>query len=165
MGGRNAIVIGQKVLARLIGKTDRTVRTAIATLKEGHWIQVVKLNGPGTVCAYVVNDQVAWGEARNKMVLSSFSATVVASAEEQPKEDILPRVVLRRIPILYPGEQQLPSGPGEDPPSEPPLPGMEVDVPSIVVEEGTEGLFFNEIDETRLERFLSNPAPAEGPND
>ncbi|MCW5287473.1 hypothetical protein [Verminephrobacter eiseniae] len=47
------------------------------------WVSVVKLNGPGTVSAYVVNDRVAWGERRDKLHLSAFSATVVADQEDQ----------------------------------------------------------------------------------
>jgi hypothetical protein len=59
-----------------------------------------------------------------------FTAQVVADAEDQPPET-LERKDLRRIPVLYRGEQQLPTGDGEPPPSEPPLPGFEADLPSI----------------------------------
>ena len=38
---------------------------------------------------------------------------------------------LRRIPTLYPGEQQLPTGPGEEPPSQPSIPGLEPDLPAL----------------------------------
>ena len=43
---------------------------------------------------------------------------------------------LRRIPSLYPGELQLPSGPGQEPPSQPNLDGMEPDLPHIDQETG-----------------------------
>ena len=33
--------------------------------------------------------------------------------------------------LLFPGERQLPTGPGEDPPSQPALEGMETDLPHI----------------------------------
>lgn len=130
MGHQNAVVIPQKVLAKLIGVSDRTIRTAIADLVAERWISVVKLNGPGTVAAYVVNDRVAWGQRRDQLCLSVFSATIVADRDDQD-EILLGHADLRRIPTLYPGEQQLPTGPGEDPPSQPNLPGMEQDLPSL----------------------------------
>ena len=42
---------------------------------------------------------------------------------------------LRRIPTLYPGEMQLPSGPGDTPPSQPSIPGMEPDLPSLYADQ------------------------------
>ena len=131
MGHQNAVVVSQKVLAKLLGVTDRTVRTAIADLSAEKWIQVVKMNGPGTVAAYVVNDRVAWGQPRDQLRLSVFSATVVADAGDQDAAT-LSLGDLRRIPTLFAGERQLPVGPGEDPPSQPSIPGMEPDLPSIV---------------------------------
>jgi len=130
MGERNAVVISQKTLAKMLDVTDRTVRSAIAELVAGRWISVVKLNGPGTVSAYVVNDRVAWGERRDKLPLSVFSAVVVADHEDQD-EALLGHGNLRRVPSLYPGELQLPSGPGEEPPSQPNLGGLEPDLPHI----------------------------------
>jgi hypothetical protein len=130
MGHQNAVVIPQKVLAKLIGVSDRTVRTAIADLVADKWISVVKLNGPGTVAAYVVNDRVAWGQRRDQLCLSVFSATIVADRDDQD-EALLGHADLRRIPTLYPGEQQLPTGPGEEPPSQPTIPGLEPDLPAL----------------------------------
>ena len=130
MGEKNAVVISQKTLGKMLGVTDRTVRSAVADLVAERWISVVKLNGPGTVSAYVVNDRVAWGERRDKLPLSVFSAVVVADQGDQD-EALLGYGELRRIPSLYPGELQLPSGPGQEPPSQPNLDGMEPDVPAI----------------------------------
>jgi len=129
MGHQNAVVIPQKTLAKLVGCNTRTVQRALDDLIEGGWIQVVQLGSHGTVNAYVVNAAVAWGEKREHIGrLAVFHARVVADAEDQP-ESTLERKELRRIPALYPGEQQLPSGEGEDPPSQPPLPGFELDLP------------------------------------
>lgn len=132
MGHQNAVVISQKVLAKLIGVSDRTVRTAISDLVADRWISVVKLNGPGTVSAYVVNDRVAWGQSRGQLWLSTFSATIVADREDQ-SDSLLGHADLRRIPTLYPGERQLHAGPGEPPPSQPLLDGLEPDLPSIPI--------------------------------
>lgn len=130
MGHQNAVVISQKTLAKLMGVTDRTVRTALSDLVAERWIQIVKMNGPGTVAAYVVNDRVAWGQPRDQLRLSVFSATVVADVEDQDTAT-LDHVELRRIPTLFPGERQLPSGPGTEPPAQPALDGLEHDLPAI----------------------------------
>lgn len=130
MGHQNAVVVPQKVLAKLMGRSIDTVQRALRDLEAERWIQVVKMNGPGTVAAYVVNDRVAWGQPRDQLRLSVFSATVVADAEDQDTLT-LEHGELRRIPTLYPGERQLPSGPGAEPPSQPALDGMEPDLPAV----------------------------------
>lgn len=129
MGHQNAVVVSQKVLAELLGVTDRTIRTAIADLVAERWIQVVRL-GKGKEAAYVVNDRVAWGQSRDQLRLSTFSATVVADLDDQ-EEALLGHADLRRIPTLYPGEYQLPTGPGEEPPTQPTFPSMEPDLPTL----------------------------------
>lgn len=130
MGPQNAVVVPQKVLAKLMGRSIDTVQRALKDLEAERWIQIVKMNGPGTVAAYVVNDRVAWGQSRDQLRLSVFSATVVADAEDQEPLTLEPSD-LRRIPMLYAGERQLPTGPGEDPPSQPTMPGMEPDLPAL----------------------------------
>lgn len=130
MGHQNAVVVPQKVLAKLMGRSIDTVQRALRDLEAERWIQVVKMNGPGTVAAYVVNDRVAWGQPRDQLRLSVFSATVVADAADQDPLT-LEHSELRRIPTLYPGERQLPSGPGAEPPSQPTLDGMEPDLPAM----------------------------------
>lgn len=124
MGPQNAVVVSQKTLAKMLGCNERTIRNALTDLTTGNWVQVVRVNGPGTVAAYVVNDRVAWGQPRADLHLSVFSATVIADAEDQPQET-LSTVPLRRLPALFPGEQALPHGPGEPPPSQTLLEGME----------------------------------------
>ena len=126
----NAIVVSQKTLAKLMKCSLRTIQYAISDLAEGNWIQVVRLNGPGTVAAYVVNDRVAWGKSRDQLHTSTFSATVIADYEDQDLAS-LSNSALRQIPSLFSGERQLPTGPGEAPPSQPSIPGMEPDLPSL----------------------------------
>lgn len=116
MGDQNALVISQAVLAKRLGVSTRTVATAISDLAASQWIQVVRL-GKGKECAYVVNDRVAWDKPRGKLNLSLFSAQVVADADDQ---DELEGPDLKRIPVLFPGERQLPTGPGR--PAEPTSP-------------------------------------------
>jgi hypothetical protein len=129
MGHQNAVSVPQKVLAKLMDVSDRTIRTAITDLVAGNWIQVVRL-GKGKEAVYVVNDRVAWGQARSELCLSTFSATIIADAADQD-DATLSKTPLRRIPTLYPGERQLPTGPGEDPPSQPSIEGLEPDLPAL----------------------------------
>jgi hypothetical protein len=113
MGHQNALVVPQKTLAKLMGCNERTIRRAIDDLVKGRWVQVVQLGHMGTVNAYVVNSAVAWAEKREHIgSLSVFHARVVADAEDQPTDN-LDRSDLRRVPIIYPPEQALPSGDGE----------------------------------------------------
>ena len=129
MGHQKAVVIPQAVLAKLMNRSVDTVQRAVKDLVAGGWIQVVRL-GRGKEAAYVVNDRVAWGQPRDQLRLSVFSASVVADFDDQD-EALLGHGDLRRIPTLYPGELQLPTGPGEEPPSQPALDGLEPDLPHI----------------------------------
>ena len=129
VGNQNAVVASQKTLAKIMGVDVSTVKRALRDLKKGKWLQVVRLNGPGTVAAYILNDQVAWTQTRKKLSLSMFSAAIIADLEDQTAEDLESKA-LRKIPVLYPNEQQLPSGPPDDPPSQGILPGLEPDLPS-----------------------------------
>lgn len=128
MGHQNAVVISQALLAKLMGCSIETVKRAVRDLVAERWISVVRL-GKGKEAAYVINDRVAWGQPREQLRLSVFSAAVVADYDDQD-EALLGHNDLRRIPALFPGEQQLPTGPGEDPPSQPSMLGMETDLPS-----------------------------------
>lgn len=128
MSHQNAVVISQKTLAKIMGRSLDTVQRAVSDLVTERWIQVVRI-GKGKEAAYVVNDRVAWGQPRDQLNLSVFSANVVADIDDQDTAT-LEHSELRRIPALYPGERQLPSGPGEQPPSQQSLPGMEPDLPA-----------------------------------
>ena len=101
MGHQNAVVIAQKTLARMMGCSADTIQRAVRDLVDGRWIQIVQIGPRGTVNAYVVNANVAWGEARDHIQrLAVFTATVVADADDQPVE-LLKHRELRTIPIAY----------------------------------------------------------------
>lgn len=129
MGHQNAVVVSQGVLAKLMGCSVETVKRAVRDLSSEGWMQVVRI-GKGKEAAYVVNDRVAWGQPRDQLRLSTFSATVIADIDDQEPETLEHRD-LRRIPTLYPGEQQLPCGPGLAPPSQPIFDGLEPDLPAL----------------------------------
>lgn len=129
MDQSGAVVASQATLSKLCGYSAATVKRAIADLRSDRWIEVLQIGGKGGACAYVVNSRVAWADSREKLPMALFTARVIVSADEQARVEATP---LRRIPTLMrPGELQLPSGPGEDPPSQPGLPGLETDLPAI----------------------------------
>lgn len=130
MSAQNALVASHAVLAELCQCSVSTLKRSIADLKKHQWIDVKHIGPTGTVCAYIVNDEVVWGQSRDQRHLSTFRAQILISAKEQTPETLEP-VKLRRIPTLYPGEMQLPTGPGEDPPSQPTIEGMEPELPAL----------------------------------
>jgi len=128
--------MSQQTMARLMGCSRETIKRALAELRSGNWIEVRQIGPTGSVNAYVINDRVAWTGPRDGLRQSLFSATVVVSSEEQPDEaELGQQEPLRRLPRLYPQEKQLPHGEGLPPPSEPTLPGFEVDLPAPREEE------------------------------
>lgn len=131
VGPHNAVVVSQNTLMKLTRASRRTVQRALAVLVEDRWIEVRQVGQNGTVNAYIINDRVAWTGKRDGIRYSLFSASVVVSDEEQPDRDqIGHQKPLRCVPSIGRGEQQLPTGPGLAPPSEPAIPGFEPDLPS-----------------------------------
>ena len=133
VGDHNAVVISQKTLAGLASASRRGVQSALKILADDRWLQLVQIGGTGTVQAHVLNDTVVWSGPRDGLRYSKFSAVVIVSAEEQPG-GVIPELqeALRKVPRVFPGEQQLPTGEGLPPPSEMPLPGLEPDIPAIL---------------------------------
>jgi hypothetical protein len=123
-----AVIASYATLSKITGMSVATVRRAIDDLKADRWIEVVQIGGKGGANAFVINSRVAWAQGRDKLHLSAFTARVIADRDEQPHVDDTP---LRRIPTLHPGERQLPTGPGENPPAQPSIPGMEPDLPAL----------------------------------
>ncbi|WP_286840599.1 helix-turn-helix domain-containing protein [Acidiphilium sp. 34-64-41] len=133
MGRHNAIVVSQSNLARLARCSVRTLQRALDALRENLWIEVRQIGPNGTSCAYIVNDRIAWSGARDGIRYSLFSAAVLVSADEQQDQKELGSTAmepLEKIPAMFQGERQLPTGPGLDPPTQPPLVGLEPDLPT-----------------------------------
>ena len=129
-----AVVASHAALAALTGMSASTIKRAINDLKAGNWIQVVQVGGKGAANAFIVNSRVGWADARDKLHMASFSARVLADIDDQD-ESTISGPPLRRLPVLrHAGEGQLPTGPGGEPPSQPSIPGMEPDLPSIQAE-------------------------------
>lgn len=128
----NAVVISQRALSKATGMSLSTVKRGLSVLREGNWVEVRRIGPTGTAAAYILNDRVVWHGRRESIRYSLFSAAVIVDAEEQDdQQELEGQTPLRKLPKLYRGERQLPSGAGMPPPSEPPLPGMESDLPAI----------------------------------
>jgi len=125
-----AVVASHAALAGLTGMSASTIKRAINDLKVGNWIEVVQLGGKGGALAFIINSNVGWATRRDKLHLAVFTARVIAVGDEQ-EPGYLDRPALHQIPILASGEQQLPSGAGEEPPSQPSIDGLEPDLPSV----------------------------------
>lgn len=131
MGRHNALVVSQATLAKMAGCGLNTLKRALGVLKDGNWIEVRRIGPTGTACAYIVNDRVAWSGKRDGIRYSLFSAAVLVSDAEQPDTpEIGLQKPLERVPEMYPGERQLPSGDGLPPPSQPPFEGLETELPA-----------------------------------
>jgi hypothetical protein len=131
MGRHNALIASHTNLARLASCSISTLKRSLAVLRDQKWIEVRQIGPTGTACAYIVNDRVAWSGARNGIRYSLFSAAVLISDDEQPDQaEIGAQPPLERIPALHPGERQLPTGDGLEPPTQPPLVGLEPDLPA-----------------------------------
>ena len=131
MGRHNALVVSQETLAELARCSSRTVRRSLTVLAENNWIEVRQIGLNGTVNAYVVNDRVAWSGKRDGIRYSLFSAAILVSSDEQPDKDKLDdQPPLERIPAMFQGDRQLPTGPGLEPPSQPSIEGLEPDLPA-----------------------------------
>jgi len=130
MGRHNALVVSQKALSKMCGCSVRTLQYALKSLKDQNWIEVRQIGPTGTANAYIINDRVAWSGKRDGIRYSLFSAAVLVSDDEQPdKDEIGNQPSLEQVLTLLPGEQQLPTGDGLEPPSEPAIPGLEHDLP------------------------------------
>ena len=131
VGEHNAVVISQRNLMKLAKCSRPSVQRALDVLSKDRWIEIRQIGQNGTVNAYIINDRIAWSGKRDGIRYSLFTAAVIASDDEQPdRDDLGHQEPLRRLPSLYRDERQLPSGDGLPPPSEPPFPGMEPDLPS-----------------------------------
>lgn len=125
-----AVVASHAALATITGMSASTIKRAINDLKSGNWIDSIQLGGKGGALAFVINSNVAWSARRDKRHLAVFTARVIAIGDEQ-EQGYLERPALHQIPIMSSGEQQLPSGHGEEPPSQPSIDGFEPDLPSV----------------------------------
>lgn len=127
MGRGNALVASQRALAEISGLSLSSIKRAVKQLKDRQFIEIVQIGPTKSSSAYVINSRVAWTGKREGLRQSLFHAVVLASESEQKEIEC---GALKRLPVIFTGEQQLPTGEGLPPPSEPSLPGLEPDLPA-----------------------------------
>jgi hypothetical protein len=82
MDKRNALVVSQVALAEVFGITERSIRYAIAFLKQRKALTVLK---SGNTNIYAVNAQIAWKANANGKKYALFDAAVYIADSEQDK--------------------------------------------------------------------------------
>lgn len=80
--GAGGIVISAPALARAMGISERTAKTAVAVLRDARFVQILK---SGNTNIYIVNSKVAWQGDRG-MRYASFNAQLVIDENEQVKQ-------------------------------------------------------------------------------
>lgn len=98
MNKQNAIVMSQKTMMKITGKSRPTISRAVKTLRDTNFMQVIKV---GSANAYVINSRVFWQTVSNSK-FSVFSATVIASEDEQNSGFIedWDGVELKQVPLF-----------------------------------------------------------------
>lgn len=130
MDKKAAVVVSQKVLADMMGASIPTVKRAIFALKEGNWVDIVRVGSErGGVNAYVVNRRVAWADKRENQQYAMFDARIIVAASEQEINILDNKEPLNQLPNF--GEFQIPVGDGLPPPAQPLIDGLEPDLPTI----------------------------------
>lgn len=99
-GSGGVVIISRATLAKILKVSDPTVGRAIRVLVDGQWIQRMRVGG---AYALAVNKSVAWTGPRGQMEHAIFTATVVASKDEQDEATLL-SPDLRRVPLKYQGD-------------------------------------------------------------
>lgn len=125
MDRRGAVVASQATLAEIQGVSVSTIKRSVKLLRTENYIDVVRLGGKGGAMAYAVNGRVAWADKREKMPRYAYFQAAVLASESEQVESIDNRAPLRTVPTMDYGEQAILHGPGEPPPSQQLLDGIE----------------------------------------
>lgn len=147
MDKKAAVVVSQKILAEMMGAHINTVKKSISILREGNWIDVVRVGSErGGVNAYLVNRRVAWADKRENQQFAWFDARIITSTTEQDLP--LLDTPLKQLPNI--GEFQVPFGDGIEPPTQPAIDGLEQDLPSVGGNDEAERLRLEKLGQKRL---------------
>jgi hypothetical protein len=114
MNRTNAVVMSKRAIAEELGVVERSVERAVTVLREGLWVQVVKV---GTQNAYVINSRVYWQGERGKR-FANFYAAVSVTETEQDKGAVDDQTQLHQIPVAGPDERILVGNEETDPPDQ-----------------------------------------------
>jgi len=120
-GSGGVVVVSRETMRELLECSMPTVERALRLLMDEGWVQRIRIGGAH---ALAINHRVAWMGDRGEIQHAVFGATVIASRSEQDAISLEPPPI-RRVPIVRPGEEALAVGPGEEPPSQQLLAGVE----------------------------------------
>lgn len=119
-GSGGVVVCSRETMRELLNCSMPTVERALRVLIDEGWVQRMRIGGAH---ALAINHRVAWMGNRSQIQHAVFGATVIASRSEQDAIALEPPP-MRMLPIIQQGEDVLPIGKGEKPPSQPVLDGM-----------------------------------------
>lgn len=119
-GAGGVVVCSRVAMAEMLGCSIPTTDRALKVLINEGWVQRMKIGGAS---ALAINSRVVWVGDRGDLPMAVFSATVIATRSEQDAIALNPPP-LKNVPVLYPFEEPIMVGPGQEPPSEPELEGM-----------------------------------------
>lgn len=151
MDRRGAVVASQVTLAEVQGVSVSTVKRALKRLRQENWVDAVRLGGKGGAMAYAVNGRVAWADKREKMPRYAYFQAAVLASETEQDETIDGREPLRVVPSIEQGEQPVLTGPGEPPPSQPELDG--IDPPAFERESASDALEREKLEQRGQQRI------------
>ena len=120
-GTSGVVVVSRKAMAELMDCSIPTVQRAVAVLKDGGWVQAMRVSG---AYALAINARVAWRGDRDDIPMAIFSATVIASRSEQDEDGLNPKP-MKTVPITYSNEQVIASEPFAKPPTQMRMTGFE----------------------------------------
>jgi len=118
--GGGVVVISNKAIEELLGVSRSTAMRALRTLKEGQWVQRIRVGGAN---ALAINKSVAWVGPRGNIQHAVFQATVIASRSEQDAATLEGRKP-KELPAVRVGEMPLQIG-ELTPPGQEIIPGFE----------------------------------------
>jgi DNA-binding transcriptional regulator GbsR (MarR family) len=103
MNKENALVMSQTAMIELTGWSRPTISAAVKTLREGNWVQVLKI---GTANAYIVNNNVFWQAERSKKHLHFRAAIIISESEQEKTFEQMSAVKMRNLPFAEIKEAQ-----------------------------------------------------------
>ena len=130
MEATGAVVASYATLSKMSGMSVSTIRRAVDDLKAGRWIEVVQIGGKGGANAFIVNSRVGWAEQEQ----TALGRVLCPRHRRQSGTELHRRCAATANPYPDAGRAPVADWPGEDPPSQPAIDGMEPDLPSLQAE-------------------------------
>ena len=101
MNRQNAIVMSYDAMMKMTGYSKSSITKAIAVLKKGQWIEVIKI---GTANAYRINSRAFW-QSYGDLKYTSFRVEIIAFSDEQPKGVVDCKTKLKTFPVIEVDEE------------------------------------------------------------